>query len=166
LTYFALWLAAALAAIGVLSFFVVRLWWLHTLRCEQGLRMLDALTRYCEWVAAQRHAPHFVGESAEAARALDEACAIRLACFPDLAGDMAQLLGVHNRLVDFLDRQQQLRERDAEAWLESDHEGRFVALWHQQALVIRAIQEKLRLHDGLEPGSEAAPSTYVRPGLG
>lgn len=164
--YFGAWLLAALAAAGVLSFFAVRLWRLHALRREQGLRMLDALTRYCEWVAAQRRAPLFVGESPEAAHALDEACAIRVACFPDLAGEMAELLAVHNRLVDFLDRQQQLKLRDAEAWLETDHDRRFLALWHQQALAIRAIQDKLRLSDGLAPAARAEPRTYVRPGLG
>jgi hypothetical protein len=99
-------------------------------------------------------------------RALDEACAIRVACFPDLAGDMAELLAVHNRLVDFLDRQHQLRRSDTEAWLESDHDARFVALWHQQALAIRAMKEKLRLRDGLEPSEHAELPTYARPGLG
>lgn len=164
--YFGLWLVAALAATGVLSFFMVRAWHLHALRREHGLRMLEALTRYCEWIAAQRHGTQFLGESPEAARALDEACAIRAACFPDLAGDMAELLAVHNRLVDFLDRQHQLRHSDAEAWLDSDHDKRFLALWYQQALAIRAMQEKLRLRDGLAPSEQAEPSTYARPGLG
>lgn len=165
-TYFALWLLAALCAIGVLTFFIVRQVRVHALRREQGQRMLDALTRYCEWIAQQQRAQQFDGESAEAARALDEACAIRRACFPDLAGDMAELLAVHSRLMHFLERQQALRLRDAEAWLESDHDHRFLTLWRQQALAIRTMQEKLRLVDGLQAGGDAAPSAYARAGLG
>lgn len=165
-TYFGLWLVAALAAVAVLSLFVVRQWRLHALRREQGRRMLEALTQYCEWVASQRHAPQFDGESREAAMALDEACAIRVAWFPDLAGDMAELLAVHNRLIQFLGSQQALRLRDTEAWLESDHDARFLALWRQQACGIRAMQDKLRLFDGLQASDESEPSTYARPGLG
>lgn len=151
--YFGLWLVAALVAIGFLSAFLARQRRWRELRREQGLRMLAALERHCGWVGLQRRATQFQGEGTEAAQALDEARATQLAWFPGLAADMAQLLAAHERLVRFLAAQQALRLRDAEAWIESDHETRFDALARQQALLIAGMRRKLSLADALQAPS-------------
>ena len=74
---------------------------------------------------------------------LDDACTLRLAWFPELAGDMAELLAVHNRLVIFLGSQQQLWLRDPEHWLESEHDKRFMALWRQHRFAQQALLARL-----------------------
>jgi hypothetical protein len=103
-----------------------------------------ALQRYSDWVCAQRLAAVFHGEGREAALALDEACTIRMAWFPDLAGDMAELMAVHNRIINFLGTQQALWLRDPENWLESDHDKRFMALWRQHRFALQALYAKLQ----------------------
>lgn len=148
--YFGLWLIAALVAIGFLSAFLARQRRWRELRRAQGLRMLAALERYCGWVGLQRRALQFHGESPEAAQALDEACATRLAWFPELAADMAQLLAVHNRLVAFLSAQQALRLQDPEAWMESDHDARFDALALHEAHLIAGMRRKLSMAVALQ----------------
>ena len=85
----------------------------------------------------------FQGEGPEAAAALDEACTIRMAWFPELAGEMAELLAVHNRMVNFLGTQQALWLRDPEHWLESEHDKRFLALWRQHRFTLQALLAKL-----------------------
>lgn len=151
--YFGLWLVAALVAIGFLSAILSRQRRWRELRREQGLRMLAALERYCGWVGLQRRALPFQGESPEAAQALDEACAMRLAWFPELGADMAELLAVHNRLLAFLAAQQALRLQDAEAWMESDHDARFHALALHEARLIAGMRRKLSMEVALRaPG--------------
>jgi len=142
-TYLAVWLLAALLGVGVLSWLLARHENRHTLRRLQAQRMLEALQRYSEWVRAQRLAAIFEGEGPEAAAALDEACTIRQACFPELAGDMAELLAVHNRLLNFLGTQQALWLRDPEHWLQSGHDQRFVALWRQHRCALHALLSRL-----------------------
>jgi hypothetical protein len=148
--YFTLWLLAALLAIGFLSAYIARHRRLRTLRRQQAVRMMGALRRYSEWVASQRRATGFTGESAEAAQALDEAATLRIGWFPELAGDMAEVLAEHNRLMQFLATQNALRLQDPEAWLESDHDNRFMALWRQQVYAMQAMREKLKLLDTLD----------------
>jgi hypothetical protein len=142
-TYLAGWLLLALGGVAVLSWFLARHRRRHDLRRAQAEGMLHALQRYSEWVSAQRLATVFQGEGPEAAAALDAACTIRLACFPELAGDMAEVLAVHNRLVNFLATQQQLWLRDPEHWLESEHDRRFMALWQQHRSALEALLRKL-----------------------
>jgi hypothetical protein len=67
-----------------------------------------------------------------------------MAWFPELAGDMAELTAVHNRLVNFLHTQQALWQRDPERWLESGHDQRFLALWKQHRLALEALRAKLQ----------------------
>jgi len=164
-TYLAGWLLLALGAVAALSWFLARHRHRHDLRSAQAETMLRALQRHSEWVSAQRLAAVFQGEGPEAAAALDTACTIRLACFPELAGDMAELLAVHNRLVNFLDTQQQLWLRDPERWLESGHDRRFVALWHQHRIALEALVAKLeRLTSVRIPPTSTAPrrdTTYA-----
>lgn len=138
-TYLAAWLAAVLVAIGFLSWQLARHARHREARCLQAERLVLALQRYSRWVGAQRLAAVFHGEGPEAAAALDEACTIRLACFPDLAGEMAELLAVHNRIVHFLSSQQALWMRDPEHWLDSEHDKRFMALWRQHRFALEAV---------------------------
>ena len=48
-------------------------------------QLLQALQRYSDWVCAQRLAAVFQGEGPEAAAALDRACTMRQAWFPELS---------------------------------------------------------------------------------
>lgn len=143
-TYLAAWLVAALLGVGVLSWLLARYKRRHDLRRIQAQKMLLALERYSDWVRAQRLAAVFQGEGPEAAAALDEACTIRLAWFPELAGDMAEVMAVHNRIINFLSTQQALWLRDPEHWLESDHDKRFMALWRQHRFALQALLAKLQ----------------------
>jgi hypothetical protein len=142
-TYLAACLLAALAAVGVLSWLLARYRRRHDLRRIQAQSLLQALQRYSEWVCAQRLAAVFQGEGQDAAAALDQACTIRLAWFPELAGDMAEVMAVHNRLMNFLGMQQALWLRDPEHWLESEHDKRFMALWKQHRFALQALLAKL-----------------------
>jgi hypothetical protein len=142
-TYLAACLAVALVVIAVLTAMLTR-YRAHQDWCRvQAGRMQQALQRYSEWVSTQRLVAVFQGESPDAAAALDEACTIRMACFPELAGDMAELLAVHNRLVNFLATQQVLWLRNPEQWLESEHDKRFLALWRQHQYALHALLSRL-----------------------
>lgn len=163
-TYLAACLVAALLAIGALSWLLARYKRRHDLRRIQAHHLLQALQRYSDWVCAQRLAAVFQGEGAEAAAALDQACTIRMAWFPELAGDMAELLGMHNRLINFLSTQQQLWLRDPEHWLESEHDKRFMALWRQHRFALEALQAKLEQVTSVRIQPSTAPrreSTYA-----
>lgn len=142
-TPLAAWLAAAFLAAAALGWLAARLKRRHAARRAQAHELLQALQRYSDWVCAQRLAAVFQGESAEAAAALDRACLLRQACFPALAGDMAEVLAVHNRLLHFLGSQHALWLRDPEHWLRSDHDARFLALWRQHRQALQALQARL-----------------------
>jgi hypothetical protein len=161
--YLALWLAALLIAIGILSWLLARYKGRHDLRRIQAQRLLEVLQRYSEWVCGQRLAAVFHGEPPEAAEALDEACTIRMAWFPELAGDMAQVVAVHNRIVNFLGTQQSLWLRDPEHWLDSDHDKRFMALWRQHRFALQALLASLEQATSLkiEPAGPRGRSTYA-----
>src|SRR6478735_4642842 len=142
--YFAGWVLAALLVIGLLTALLARGRDRNQLRRLQAQKLTHALDRYSAWICAQRLAVVFQGESPEAAEALDEACTLRMAWFPELAGDMADLMAVHNRLMNFLHTQQALWLRDPERWLESGHDRRFVALWRQHRLALEALHVRLQ----------------------
>ena len=63
--------------------------------------------------------------------------------FPGLSWETAELLDVHARLIDFLWTQQMLRVTDAEAWLDSDHDTRFLRLWGLHRDAAQAARVKL-----------------------
>jgi hypothetical protein len=153
--YFALWVTAALAVVAFLSAAIAKHLRMREVRRQQALKLLDALDRYGAWVAQQRYQPVFFGEGSDAAEALDEACIIRLGWFPELGADMAELLGVHNRMLHFLTSQHHLRQRDPEGWLETEHDSRFLALWRQEACIVRGIHEKLSSLGSVSPVEEA-----------
>jgi hypothetical protein len=142
--YFSLWLVAALIAIALVSATIARSLRMREVRRLKALQLLDALNLYSDWVAAQRRAPFFNGDGEEGPSPLDEARTIKQGWFPELAGDMVEILVVHSRLVDFLWNQQLLRFKDPEAWLESDHDTRFLELWRQHRYAIEGVQSKLR----------------------
>ncbi|MBC5781835.1 hypothetical protein H8N03_02700 [Ramlibacter sp. USB13] len=160
-TYLAAWLLLAVAGVAVLSWFLARHRRRHDLRRDQAEQLLQALNRYSEWVCAQRLAAVFQGEGPEAAAALDTACTIRLAWFPELAGDMAELLAVHNRLINFLGTQQALWLRDPEHWLESEHDKRFMALWRQHRYALQALLDKLETAASVRITPAAAPRRHT-----
>jgi hypothetical protein len=162
--YMAACLVGALLAIGGLSWLLAGAKRRHDLRRIQAHLLLQALQRYSDWVSAQRLAAVFQGEGPEAAAALDQACTIRLAWFPELAGDMAEVLGMHNRLLNFLSTQQQLWLRDPEHWLESEHDKRFMALWRQHRFALEALQARLEQVTSVRIQTSTAPrrqSTYA-----
>ena len=144
LVYFSLWLVAALIAIALVSATIARSLRRREVRRLKALELLDALDRYSEWVAAQRRSTFFQGDGEEASTPLEEARHIKQGWFPELAGDMVEILIVHNRMVDFLWQQQLLRLKDPERWLESDHDSRFLELWRQHRYAIDGVQIKLR----------------------
>ncbi|MDB5947759.1 MAG: hypothetical protein JWQ33_2785 [Ramlibacter sp.] len=144
IVYFSLWLVAALIAIALLSATIARSLRMREVRRLKALELLDALSRYSDWVAAQRRAAFFQGESDDGSSPLEDARNIKQGWFPELAGDMVEILIVHNRLVDFLWNQQLLRFKDPEGWLESDHDTRFLELWRQHRYAIEGVQIKLR----------------------
>lgn len=143
-TYLAAWVLAALLLIGLISALLTRYKRRYELRRLQAERLLQALQRYSDWVCAQRLAAVFQGEGPEAEAALDAACTVRMAWFPELAGDMAELMAVHNRLIIFLSTQQALWLRDPENWLESQHDKRFMALWRQHQYALQALHARLQ----------------------
>jgi hypothetical protein len=66
------------------------------------------------------------------------------ACFPELGAALVHLLEVHARALDFLWAQQLLRTRDLEAWLLSDHDARFMALWREHRAAVHGMADRLR----------------------
>lgn len=144
IVYFSLWLVAALIAIALVSATIARGLRLREVRRLKALELLAALDRYSQWVAAQRCASFFQGEGEHADTPLEEARQIERGWFPELAGDMVEILIVHNRLLDFLWNQQLLRLQDPERWLESDHDSRFLELWRQHRHAIEGVRLKLR----------------------
>jgi hypothetical protein len=144
IVYFSLWLVAALIAVALASATIARSLRLREVRRLKALELLDALERYSEWVAGQRRATFFQGEGDDGETPLEEARHIKQGWFPELAGDMVEILIVHNRLVDFLWNQQLLRFKDPERWMESDHDSRFLELWRQHRYAVEGVQIKLR----------------------
>ncbi len=144
LQYHALWLALALAGIAAASWVIARRRSWNDLRRRQAEHALDALARYSEWLASQRRAARFAGDAAPGHSALLELRQRQQAGFPELAPAMVGLLEVHARTLDFLWRQQQLRAIDPEAWLESDHDRRFLALWREHQMAVHQLAGQLR----------------------
>lgn len=152
--YHALWVATALALIAAASGFITRWLKLRELRRGCAEEALEALAGYSEWLAAQRRGFAFHGDRSP----LPVVQRCQQAAFPELAPAMAALLALHARLLDFLWRQQLLRARDPEAWLESDHDRQFMRLWNEHHDAVHALAERLRLRAG-EPLMDAEPKS-------
>lgn len=155
LLYHASWIAAALALIAAASGWLSFQWRRRETRRARAQQALDALARYAEWLAAQRHAL-FNGDRTDPMAPLAQLRMALQASFPELSPTLVQLLELHARLVDFLWRQQLLQLRDPEGWLESDHDRRFMALWREHREVVHAVAETLR-------GSAGGPLVDAEP---
>lgn len=153
-----LWLLAGVVLSAVISALITRHLRMRQLRREHGLRLLHALARYSAWVASQRRNAAFVLHDDVAELALQEAALAQAMGFPRLARHWSALMEVHTRLTAFLAAQQALRLADPEAWLESDHDGRFMQLWREHQQALHALTDRLELATGTsfagpEPGS-------------
>ncbi len=147
--YYLLWLTAGLVLVAIASAVVARRLRLALQRRLKAAELLDALDRYSDWVAAQRRTAFFQGDIQKDSP-LEQVRALRQHWFPELSGEAAELFAVHARLIDFLWGQQQLRQRDPEAWLVGDHEAKFAELWHQHLLSVWAAAAKLELVAGAQ----------------
>jgi hypothetical protein len=143
-TYYLAWLAAGLAAAAVASALITRHLRWRLARRARAVELLDALASYTGWIAAQRRAVFFQGDSQDGDSPLQQVRAIQRGWFPELWDEMAELFEVHARLVDFLWTQQMLRLKDAEAWLESDHDAGFMRLWRLHREAAHAVGGKLK----------------------
>lgn len=148
LQYHALWLALALAIIAVASGVIARRLSWNELHRRQAEEALDALACYSEWLAVQRRAVRFAGDAPVAHSVLVQLRELQQAGFPQLAPATVDLLEVHARMLDFLWRQQHLRATDPEAWLESDHDSRFLALWREHQAAVHRLAAQLRERAG------------------
>lgn len=158
LQYHALWLAAVIAGSALASAWIARRVSWQDVRQRQAEQALQALARYGEWVAAQRRAIAFAGDRPRGDSALVQLRQWQQAGFPELAPAMIGLLEAHARMLDFLWAQQQLRAADPEAWLESDHDGGFLALWSELCVAMRRLAGPLRASAG-ELASDAEPES-------
>jgi hypothetical protein len=148
LLYHATWIAVALAVIAGASAWLSRRRLLRDLRRRHAEDALEGLAAYAEWLAAQRRSMAFQGDRTDAAAPLLRVRVAQQAAFPELAPALVQLLELHARLLDFLWRQQALRGRDPEAWLESDHDRRFMALWREHRDIVHGMAQRLRTQAG------------------
>lgn len=147
-TYYLALLAAGLAIVAALSAAItLHVRW-RALRRVMAGQLLEALAAYTAWVAAQRGAAFFEGDSRDGGSALRDVRRIQRDWFPELSGEAAELFDVHARLIDFLWSQQLMRMTDAEAWLDSDHELRFAQLWRLHREAARLAGDKLELLAG------------------
>lgn len=155
--YYLLWLLGGLAVTAIVSALITQRLRRRVMRRLKAVELLDALGRYSEWVAAQRRNLLFQGDVREDACVLGEVRAIVRQWFPDLTAAAAQVFAVHTRLVEFLSAQQALRLQDPEAWLESDHDVRFVEQWRELDSAVERLARQLKLVGGFaaagpEPG--------------
>lgn len=148
LAYHALWLAFALVATALASAVIAHRLRRRDLRRQAAEHALEALARDSEWLAAQRRNPGFQGEQLADGAPLLQLRQLQQAWFPELGAPMEQLLEVHARVLDFLWKQQLLRVRDPEAWLESDHDSEFMARWRDHQLAVHRLAALLRERAG------------------
>lgn len=154
-TYYLAWLAAGLVLAAALSAAITQHVRWRALRRVKAGQLLDALAAYSGWIALQRRATFFDGDAREGGSPLHEVRAIQREWFPELAAEAAELFDVHARLIDFLWAQQVMRLKDAEAWLDTDADGRFVLLWRLHRDAAQAARDRLELLCGAsDPGWE------------
>ncbi len=126
-----------------------------------GAALLLALDRHCAWLVAQRHLMTEPLNSQPHSSALEEISALQRQCFPELRAQVEPLFALHARMIEFLVSQQALRLEDPEAWLNSNHDTRFMALLRQHFGAVQLLTVKLRSVSGatdwaLEPGTESS----------
>lgn len=144
-TYYVLWLAAGLVVTAIISGLISRHLRWRVMRRLKAAEMLDALGRYSEWVAARRTTLLIQGDVRDDCAALREVRMIGQQWFPELAAAAAEIFSAHARLLGFLSAQQALRLRDPEAWLEADHDARFLEQWRHHLVAVHRLVENLML---------------------
>lgn len=140
LTYYALCLAAGLLLVALVS---AGLTWLMRRR-EQALVLMEALNRHAVWVTAQRGGLVLDLRREEADAALQLASSVQSRWFRRLAPEFGALMAIDQRIEGFLLHQQRLRQSDPEAWLESDHDERFMALWREYLAAMEQLTARLQ----------------------
>ncbi len=120
-----------------LSLVLVRRLRRRVLRVSRQRAMREALARYRAWVTLL-HGP--LADEAESAASADDPTArasgqalaqagqLQALHFPEAEPEIARLRQADAALRDFLRTQADLKQRHAEAWLESDHEARLARL--------------------------------------
>ncbi len=108
---------------------------MFTLMRQRAMR--ETLARYAAWVAllhgplaeeAEEAASADDPEATASAQALAEAGQLQARHFPQAEPEIARLRQADVALREFLRTQADLKQRHAEAWLESDHEARLARL--------------------------------------
>ncbi len=140
--YYLTWLAAGLVIIAVISGVLAWQTRRRVVRRLETIRMKDTLGAYSEWLSAQRRTAFFQGEPSGQA-SLHHIAAVTQQFIPELQADVQVLGAVHQRMVEFLQTQQDLRIADPEAWLESGHDTRFLELWHQHLMAVQTLAHHL-----------------------
>lgn len=159
--YYIAWLAVGLAIIAIASAAIIAHLRLRALRRDMAGQLLDSLANYSDWIAGQGGAAFFQGDAQSVDSPLQDMRNIQREWFPELYEETTQLLEVHARLIDFLWAQQLLRDKDAEAWFESDHDLRFMQLWRAHRGAAQAIAEKLKgVSDVVQRQVEKANQTH------
>lgn len=151
LAYYLLWLVAGLLVVALLSAGLTDRLRRHEQRGCQALQLLDALSRYAVWAAAQHRNPAFELQRAVPDAALREAQSVQAQAFPELQAPLADLLTADRRLHDFLRDQQQWRQSDPEAWLDSDQAFQHEQLWHSHQAALAALTLRLQEETGDPP---------------
>lgn len=132
---------------------------------------MSSIVYFSLWLAAALiavalvSATFFQGEGEDGETPLEEARHIKQGWFPELAGDMGEILIVHNRLVDFLWNRQLPRVKDPERWMESDPDSRFLELWRQHRHALDGVQLKLRslAHVAIRNATSTSSPDLARP---
>ena len=142
LAYYLLWLVAGLLVVALLSAGLTGRLQRRVQRGGEALQMLDALSRYAVWAAAQHRNIAFELQRDVPDAALGEAQLLQVRSFPDLQAPLEDLLAVDRRLSEFLREQRLLRQSDPEGWLDSDFDLQHEHLWrsHQAAVVALGLR--------------------------
>ena len=130
--YVVLWVAVALVVSAALSAAIDSHLRRRELRRYHAVPLHEALGRYSQWIVSQRHAAFFDADvRAAGTRLFQELGRLQPYWFPELADPARDIMRIHAGLLAFMGAQDALRRQDAEAWLESDHDAHFMALWRQ-----------------------------------
>jgi hypothetical protein len=163
--YYLLWLAVGLVLSAALSAAITAHLRMRELRRFQAVQLREALAQYSQWIFSQRHAAFFDADIQEAGTSfVRELCELQQHCFPELAAPAREMLAIHQGLIEFMRAQDVLRRNDAEAWLESDHDARFMELWRQHQAVTLAVISELDAFAASRPRRRATHARHAASG--
>jgi hypothetical protein len=161
--YYALWLVAGLLVVAGISFAVALRWRRTVLRRAKAAELMRALSHYSDWVASQQRTAVVHGAASEGDASLRRVQALRQQWFPEFHAEAAQIRAVHEHLIEFLQSQFTLRMSDAEAWLDSDPDAGYMALWAQHQRATGQLAHRLTTATGVLVPGEFPESIF--PGL-